>query len=170
MEMQQRKNGKRAVLSQTAYHQIARILEELLSRSQARLALFADMSGYPVVHRGDADTLDLAALTALAAGDFAATAEMSRLIGQDTRFRFLYHEGASRGIYLCAVGTDYFLMVVFDKTVALGIIRVLSHYAVEKISHYIQELKRGSEQTHQFLDFEFRDLLARQLDRTLRPK
>jgi predicted regulator of Ras-like GTPase activity (Roadblock/LC7/MglB family) len=170
MEMQQRKNGKRIILSQTAYHNIARILEELLSRSQARLALFADMNGYPVVYRGDADTLDLSALTALAAGDFAATAEMSRLIGQDKRFKFLYHEGTSRSLYLCAVGNDYFLLVVFEKAVALGIIRVLSHYAVEKISRYIQELKKGSEQTHQFLDFEFREQLAQQLDRSLRPK
>lgn len=170
MEMQQRKNGKRVVFSQTAYHQIARILEELLSRSQARLALFADMSGYPVVYRGDADTLDLAALTALAAGDFAATAEMSRLIGQESRFRFLYHEGVARSLYLCAVGSDYFLMVIFEKKVALGIIRVLSHYAVEKITRYIQELRKEGEQTHQFLDFEFRDLLAQQLDRSLRPK
>ncbi len=170
MEMQQRKNGRRVVLSQTAYHQIALILEEFLSRSQARLALFADMSGYPVVYRGDADTLDLAALTALAAGDFAATAEMSRLIGQESRFKFLYHEGASRSLYLCAVGTDYFLMVVFDKSVALGIIRVLSHYTVEKIGRYIHELRQGGEQTHQFLDFEFRDMLARQLDRSLRPR
>ncbi len=170
MEMQQRKNGKRVVLSQTAYHQIAHILEELLSRSQARLALFADMNGYPVVHRGEADTLDLAALTALAAGDFAATAEISRLIGPETRFKFLYHEGSQRSLYLCAVGTDYFLLVVFDNSVALGIIRVLAHYAVEKISRYLQSLKQESEQTRQFLDFEFRDLLAQQLDRSLRPR
>ncbi len=170
MEMQQRKNGKRVVLSQTTYHTIARILEEFLGRSQARLALFADMNGYPVVYRGETDTLDVSALTALAAGDFAATAEMSKLIGQDARFKFIYHEGASRSLYLCAVGADYFLMVVFEKAVALGIIRVLSHYAVEKISRYIQELKQESEQTHQFLDFEFRDLLAQQLDHSLRPK
>jgi len=123
-----------------------------------------------VVHRGEADTLDLAALTALAAGDFAATAEISRLIGQESRFKFLYHEGAQRSLYLCAVGADYFLMVVFDNSVALGIIRVLAHYAVEKISRFIQSLKQESEQTHQFLDFEFRDLLARQLDRSLRPR
>lgn len=170
MEMQQRKNGKRVVLSQTAYHHIARLLEEFISRSQARLALFADMNGYPVVYHGETETIDLSALTALAAGDFAATAEISGLLGQERRFKFIYHEGATRSLYLCAVGEHYFLLIVFDKAVALGIIRVLSHYTVEKIGRYLMELSSGSEQTRQFLDFEFRDLLSRQLDRTLRPK
>jgi len=170
MEVQQRKNGKRLVFSETSYHHVTQILDEFLRRSQAQLAIFADMNGYPVASRGDAENIDMSALTALAAGDFAATAEMASIIGHDGRFKFIYHEGTTRSIYLCAVSEDYFLLVVYETRVALGIIRVLSHYAVEKIGQHIHELSQESEQTQKFLDFEFRDLLSKQLERSLRPK
>ncbi len=170
MEVQQRKNGKRLVFSEASYHHVSQILEELLRRSQAQLAIFADMNGYTVVSRGDAGQIDVSALTALAAGDFAATAELAAILGHDGRFKFIYHEGNSRNLYLCAVSDDYFLMVIYETRVALGIIRVLSHYAVEKISAHIQELRQEGEETQKFLDFEFRDLLSKQLERSLRPR
>jgi len=170
MEKKERYGDQRLVFSESSYQHVSQILEEFLSRSQARLAVFADLNGYPVVHRGDADTLDLSSLTALAAGDFAATAEMAKLVNRESRFRFLYHEGTARSSYLCSVGGDYFLLIIFDRTVALGVIRVLAHYAVEKLLQFIQTLKQESEETKKFLDFEFRDLLKHQLDKSIRSR
>jgi len=165
-----RNKGKRLVFSETSFLQLSQILDEFLTRSQSRLAVFADLNGYPIVHCGDVASLDLSGLTALAAGDFAATAEMAQLISQEPRFRFLYHEGVQRSSYLCSVGGDHFLLVIFEQKVALGIIRVLSHYAVERIEQLLQTLQQESEQAKRILDFEFRDLLARQIDETIRAR
>ncbi|MBN2355446.1 roadblock/LC7 domain-containing protein [candidate division KSB1 bacterium] len=170
MDLENRKNGKRLVFSEDSFQRIIQILDEFLNRSQARLAIFADLNGYPVVYRGEADTMDISSLTALAAGDFAATAEMANLISEESHFRFLYHEGVSRCSYLCSVGNEYFILIVFEKKVALGVIRVLAHYAVEKILQLIQTLKKQSEETKKFLDFEFRDILTQRLDESIRAR
>lgn len=162
------KNGKRLVFSESSYQTLSRILEEFLKRSQARIAVFADLNGYPVSYCGDADSLDIPNLTALAAGDLAATAEMAKLVNKESRFRFLYHEGTIRSTYICSVSSDYFLLIVFDKHVALGVIRVLAHYAVEKLLQLISTLKKEGEETKRFLDFEFRDLLTQQLEQNIR--
>ncbi len=163
-----RNNGKRLVFSEESFQQIISILDEFLNRSQAQLAIFADLNGYPVVYRGTTETADINGLTALAAGDFAATAEMAKLVDDQPRFRFLYHEGNTRCSYLCSVGDAYFLLIVFEKKVALGVVRVLAHYAVEKLQLMIQTLRKQREETARFLDFEFRDLLTKQLDQSIR--
>ncbi|OPZ63974.1 MAG: Roadblock/LC7 domain protein [bacterium ADurb.Bin478] len=166
--MQENPPLKRTVFSETAFSKIALILSELLKRSQARLVVFADMNGYPIVHRGDIKAQSLSTLTALAAGSFAASGEIARLINNESRFRFIYQEGGVYHTYTCSVGEDYFLIVLFEKQVALGLIRLLTHQALLRISSYIKELQQTSEQAKSFLDYEFRDMLSRQLDDKLR--
>jgi len=166
--MQENMPVKRMVFSETAYSKIALILSELLKRSQARLAVFADMNGYPIVHRGNINPQSLSTLTALAAGSFAAGNEIARLINNEPRFRYLYQEGGRYSTYSCSMGEDYFLIVLFDNQVALGLVRLLTHHALVRISGYIQELRRATDQAKNFLDFEFRDLLSKQLDDKLK--
>jgi len=164
MEMSQRRNGKRLVFSERTYHKIVQILSDLLKNSQSQVCLFADMNGYPITYCGNTETIDIFNLTALAAGDFSATAEMAKIIGGEDRFRFIYHEGTSQNIYLCNVGESYLLLIVFDRNVALGMIRILAQRTIEKLSALIEELKKEGENAARFVDDEFRSLLGRQLD------
>jgi predicted regulator of Ras-like GTPase activity (Roadblock/LC7/MglB family) len=164
MEMSQRKNGKRLVFSEKTYHKIGQILTELLKQSQSQLCLFADMNGYPITHSGEAELTDIFSLTALAAGDFSATAEMAKIIGGEERFRFIYHEGAARNVYLCNVGDNYLLLIVFTKNVALGMVRILAQRTVERLVALLAELKQESDNASRFIDDEFRSMLGQQLD------
>lgn len=159
---------KRMVLSETAYQKIAVILNELLKRSQARLAIFADMNGYPIVHHGEIKPQSLSTLTALAAGSFAAGAEMARLINNESRFRYVFQEGGHFNTYTCSIGDEYFLLMLFEKQVALGLVRLLTNLAIARIGVYLKELRQSTDQAKKFLDYEFRDILSKQLDVKLR--
>jgi predicted regulator of Ras-like GTPase activity (Roadblock/LC7/MglB family) len=161
---------RRMVFSETAFHKIALLLNELLKRTQARLAVFADMNGYPVVHRGDIKPQSLSTLTALAAGSFAASSEMARMVNQEARFRYIYQEGGPYNVYIGSLGDDYFLMILFEKQVPLGLIRVLTQHILARINSLLQEVRHSTTEARTFLDSEFRDRLSRQLDEKLRAR
>ena len=167
MTLNQSKNGKRVVFSESSYHKVAKILADFKRMSNANLCVFADMNGYPITYSGELRDLDISTLSALAAGDFAATTEMSKMISGENQFKFIYHEGLSRNIYLCNVGNDYLLIVVFGKNVALGMIRVLANQVINNLHSLLAKLKEESAKASQFLDAEFRDLLNNEIDKSL---
>ncbi|HPG40472.1 MAG TPA: roadblock/LC7 domain-containing protein [bacterium] len=158
-------NGKRMVFSETMYHNIIKILADLRSRLQAQLTIFADMNGYPIAYDQDVEDVDIIAMTALAAGTFAATAEMAKLVKEKERFRFIYHEGVNRNIYMCNVSKEYIMIILFDKSVAMGMVRILTHNTVEKLEKILEELAREHAKASQFLDVEFKSLLGKELDK-----
>ncbi|MBN1543445.1 roadblock/LC7 domain-containing protein [candidate division KSB1 bacterium] len=166
MDVRQRHNGKRVVFSESSFKRIRSLIHDFLQRSRASLCIFADINGYPIAYGGDTRGLIISTLTALAAGSFSATLEMAHGLGESQRFRFIYHEGARHNLYLANVGEDYLMIVLFDKSVALGIIRLLTHQITNQLDELLAELRRNSDQAAQMLDREFRDLLGEELDRT----
>ena len=91
---------------------------------------------------------------------------MAQITSGEEGFQFIYHEGLAQHIYLCNVSNDYLLVVLFDKTVALGMVRVLARHTVEKLQDLLYELVMESEKASKFLDVEFRSLLKKELDKT----
>jgi len=170
MELKKRKNGKRLVLSEASYQKVTQILKELNKKSRSRLCVFADMNGYPITYSGSTRGIDVSSLAALSAGDFSATAEMAKILSGDKNFHFIYHEGSKENVYLCNVGDDYLLIVVFSKKVALGMIRLMSHHATEQLLKLIDSIREQSSKASEFLDMEFRDLLTKELDKSLKIK
>ena len=162
------KNGKRIVLSETSYTQVGNILQDFIRKTHAQAAIFADMDGYPIVHRGNIVNLQISTLTALGAGDFSATTEMSKMVGEKEGFRFLYHEGEKSNLYLSKVGTSQLIIVVFDSTVALGMIRIFTNLAVTKLNNMLEEIKLESKEATEFLDLEFKNLLSQELDKSFK--
>jgi len=158
-------NSRRIVFSEATYHKIIKILADLKNRLQAQATIFADMNGYPIGYDLEVDDVDIIELTALAAGTFSATSEMARLIKEKNRFRFIYHEGESRNIYMCNVSKEYLIIVLFDKSVVMGMVRILTHNTVEKLQKILNELSVEYEKTSQFLDIEFKSLLGKELDK-----
>ena len=158
-------DGKRIVFSEATYYKIIKILAELKNRLQAQATIFADMNGYPIAYDLKVKDVDIIELTALAAGTFSATSEMAKLIKEKNRFRFIYHEGELRNIYMCNVSKEYLIIVLFDKSVAMGMVRILTHNTVEKLQKILDQLSLEHEKTSQFLDMEFKSLLGKELDK-----
>jgi len=159
-------NGKRWVFSETSFDKINGTVNDLCSRLKAHVVVFADMNGYPISFCGDTKRIEINNLTAVGAGTFSATTEMAHLIHEKKQFKFIYHEGDSQNIYLCNVGEDYLMIVVFSKSTAVGMVRALTAHAVEKLSGLLSELVEEKEKATEFLDVEFRSLLGKELDKS----
>ncbi len=159
-------NGKRWVFSEATFEKINETLNDLCARLKAQVVIFADMNGYPVSFCGDTRRIEINNLTAVGAGAFSATAEMAHLVHEKQQFKYIYHEGESQNIYLCNVGDDYLMIVVFSKTTAVGMVRALTAHAVEKLGGLFSELQEEKEKATEFLDVEFRSLLGKELDKS----
>ena len=155
------------VLSEEAYNGIDKILDELLAKTQAEMTVFCEANGYPVVHKGGVQGLDLQAISALAANNFSATARMATMIGERDSFKFLFHEGARNNIYLSSVGFNFVLFVIFRVNVTLGMVRIFTKKAIEGLTELLKSAKEEEDESRNFVDLEFKSLLGEELDRSL---
>jgi len=151
------------------YEGVKKYLGELYSKTRAKVVLFADMSGQIIGERGDTAEMNTTVLSALAAGDFAATAEIAKLVGEGDRFKLHFHEGETKNVYLTNVGDQFFLIIIFDATVALGMVRVYTKKAVESLLIVIKEASTTEGLTEKdIIDEDFGNLLAQELDGAFR--
>ncbi len=151
------------------YEGVKKYLGELYSKNRDQVVLFADMGGQIIGERGDTAEINTTVVSALAAGDFAATAEIAKLVGEGDRFKLHFHEGESKNVYLTNVGDQFFLIIIFDATVALGMVRVYTKKAVESLLSVIEEAatKEGLSEKD-MIDEDFGILLAQELDGAFR--
>lgn len=161
--------SKTIVFDPAQYEGIKKYLGELYSKTRAKVVLFADMAGQIIGERGDTAEMNTTVLSALAAGDFAATAEIAKLIGEGDRFKLHFHEGETKNIYLTNVGDQFFLIIIFDASVALGMVRVYTKKAVESILSVIAEAASNQgTAAEDMIDEDFGRLLAEELDGAFR--
>ncbi|MDZ7372383.1 MAG: roadblock/LC7 domain-containing protein [candidate division KSB1 bacterium] len=165
--MERERNGKRVILSEQTFEKITETLSWLVAKTQARTALFCDVNGHLIAQRGETVGYDPHALSAVAAGEFSATSELAKMIGQSDGFVYLYHEGPESNVYISRVNPDFFLVVVFDHAVALGMVRVFTRKAIESLAPALKPVEEEKASQEAFLDLEFSTLLGRQLDQSL---
>jgi predicted regulator of Ras-like GTPase activity (Roadblock/LC7/MglB family) len=168
MEVVRNDSNRPFMLSATTYNRISDILADLAAKTRAEAIIFCDTNGNTVTYRGQILGLKLSTLSALAAGNFSATREMAKLIDEPSTFRFLLLEGDRRNIYLSNVGHNFLLVTVFDKEVALGMVRVCSNRAIDDLKEVLDNAKAQEDKTPEFLDAEFRSLLSQELDLKLK--
>ncbi len=160
--------SRQVILSGKQYEHITKILSELATKTKASAILFADMSGQLISQRGNTEDMNTTVLSALAASDFAATSEMAKLVGEEAKFKLLFHEGEKRNVYLSNVGDDFFLVVVFDVSVTLGLIRIYTKKAIEDLGKTLAEEPSQEDKDQQKLDSDFSSLLGDALDDTFK--
>ena len=161
------KDGSRqVVLNGRQFDGITKVLAELATKTKASAILFADMSGQLIAQRGNTDAMNTTVLSALAASDFAATAEMAKLVGEEAKFKLLFHEGEKRNVYLSNVGDNFFLVVVFDVSVTLGLIRIYTKKAIQNLVNLFET--SSDDPDEQMLDDDFGALLGDALDESFK--
>jgi len=163
------KDGSRQIiLNGKQYDVITKVLSELATKTKASAILFADMSGQLISQRGNTDNMNTTVLSALAASDFAATSEMAKLVGEEAKFKLLFHEGEKRNVYLSNVGDNFFLVVVFDVSVTLGLIRIYTKKAIEDLVTVLEDTSDDDKIDENIIDSDFSTLLGNALDDTFK--
>jgi len=131
-------NPSNIFLHEAEYLRLKSILVMTQRDLRADLVLLIDRSGQQIAFEGPAHGIDMTALSSLAAANIAATDGLARLIGEP-EFSILYHQGKRRSIHISDVAKRFSLVVVFDDSVALGMVRL----RVKRATAYLEEILRG---------------------------
>lgn len=168
VQVKKLKDGSRQIiLTAKQFDEITKVLTELASKTKASTILLADISGQLITQRGNTEDINTQILSALAASDFAATSEMAKLVGEDAKFKLLFHEGEKRNVYLSNVGDNFFLVVVFDVSVTLGLVRIYTKKAIQNLLHVFETTEQGDDATT-IMDQDFSSMLGDMLDESFK--
>lgn len=171
---QLREDGsKQITLTRTQFERIQTAFSSFYKKTKCGAIVLSDVSGLAVAKVGRLDTMKLELLSTLTAGNYAATAEIARLIGEDTGFKVQFHEGQGQNIYVSGVNEDFLMTIVFSKQTTFGMIRVLAAKTISELEE-ILALPMSSENEEQItivsetlVDTSFKDELSSRLDSIL---
>ncbi len=145
--------------------QVEQILADLHREAEAECVLLADVSGQLISVAGRMQEIDPVLVAALAAGDVAAMAELTRHIGEESYHGSFLHEGGRKSIYLFSVASSFILIVIFSTDTPLGLVRLVGGRAAARfyaLSATFEELMRVPHETPRH---DFRVALADELEK-----
>lgn len=121
------------------YDKVDALLEELLSRSHARYAMIIDLKGFVLMHvkalwAPKPPSLD--SLATLVASNYSANTAIAKLFGEHG-FKEMVQQGDEIGTYLEELGEKALLVTVFDKSAALGRIKLFTKKTAESIREVV---------------------------------
>ncbi|MBN2391894.1 MAG: roadblock/LC7 domain-containing protein [Anaerolineae bacterium] len=133
--------------------EIGDCLTALHWETHARCVILADITGQVIEAQGSVSQVNTAVLSALAAGELAATKEMARLIGEEARFKLLLHEGLRQSVYLSDVGEEMVLVTVFASSTPIGMVRLFTRDAVDELKRITKNRPSDTMAEERLVDF-----------------
>lgn len=123
------------------FDKVDALLKELISRSHARYALIIDMKGFVLMHARalwapKPPSLD--SLATLVASNYSANTAIARLFGE-TGFKEVVQQGSQVGTYLEELGSQALLITVYDRTAALGRVKLIAKKTADEIKVVLAE-------------------------------
>lgn len=99
-------------------------LASLLEKSEARMALIVEKSGYLILKVGkiNQEEEDSSTLASLASGSFMATQTIAQLL-QESGFTTTFQQGDQYSILVQDVDEFCILLVIFDAGTSLGLVK-----------------------------------------------
>jgi predicted regulator of Ras-like GTPase activity (Roadblock/LC7/MglB family) len=120
------------ILTRDHVRKLERILKEELLDNGVDHAFVVESSGNLITESGRIPIEDILPLAALSAANFGATENIAKLIGAED-FSLLYHKGEKQNVHSSRIDKDFFLVTLFGNDVSLGLVRLGSSRAAEKI-------------------------------------
>jgi len=126
------------ILTKNDVAEIGQILQRELLDSGAEHVMIVDLAGNLVLERGSLKMDDIVALAVLSAANFAATAQIARLLGEK-EFMLLFHKGDKRNMHFNRLGKEHIIVALFDDRVPLGLMRLKSDNAIERVAAVLSD-------------------------------
>ncbi|MFP4393802.1 MAG: response regulator, partial [Anaerolineales bacterium] len=130
------------------FDEIEQMLAELRAEANARSVFVVQGNGSVIATKGAVKDLNISALAALVAGDFAATAEIASLIGEERAFKLNYHEGTQYSVYSAQVVPGVFLLVIFSPDIKLGVVMYYTNTILEKLQAIFKDAVTSPPEGH----------------------
>lgn len=131
------------IVSEADSTRIHQQLDRMLIESGANSTLLLDKSGEVIAARGERLPRDLQVLGALLASTFATSREVARLMN-DTGFRTLVQQGMRENTLAELVGESWIVVVMFDKSTHLGLVKDLSRRITPELEAVLLQTQRRS--------------------------
>ena len=126
--------------------QIDKLLRELLRNSDAKTAILLDQGGFLMSVQGFTEHIDPNTIAVLAAGAFATTRELAKLIGEE-EFTVMFHQGRRDNIHISAIGKDALLVVIFENTTTIGMVRLFARETGKKLAPILETINKRKAQS-----------------------
>ena len=133
MDAGEQRRRQRLTFYEEDVQEIDSVLTSFLDRAQAKCILVVDKEGFLVTKKGFTKSFDTRSLAALAAGSFASTREMARILGEP-EFTVLFHQGKNEHIHVSLVADRALLVTVFDDRTTIGMVRLYASEVTEKVA------------------------------------
>lgn len=140
------------------------VLDQLLSKIPSCSILLADISGRLICVRNAKQRFNPTNLAALTAGNMAATTEIARQIGEARPFQLIFHEGEDQNIYLSDIAGNFLLVVVFDNSIQIGVVRLFTRQAIKELMQLVEDIPTHETSQGVSVDDQFGDALSAELE------
>jgi predicted regulator of Ras-like GTPase activity (Roadblock/LC7/MglB family) len=102
--------------------QLERVLQDLLTQSEATTALIIDKGGFLISHRGESDEFDLTTIAALASGAYLANQTIANLVHEEN-FDSVYQQGEKFSMFVLNVDEYCLLVLIFRAAISVGAVK-----------------------------------------------
>ena len=126
-------------IAEDDHRRITEHLVALLKESQARCALVVDRTGQLLANAGEALKFDPTAFASLTAADFSANDQLAKMIGEP-EFASLFHQGEKESMYLADVARRVILVVLFDQSTTVGLVRLKVKQTVMDLTKVFEDM------------------------------
>jgi predicted regulator of Ras-like GTPase activity (Roadblock/LC7/MglB family) len=143
--------------------EIDAILDDVIGKTGALCTVLITKDGHSIAARGHTSFLNITALAALVAGSFAATKQVATLLGEK-EFSILFQQGESRHIHISLVASSAMMIVVFEDSSRIGLVRLHGRRAGEQLTKIVQRERRVREKDDLMVE-EFKEFAVNLIDR-----
>ena len=120
------------------------VIDRLVVDSNSRSVYIVDKAGQLISQAGETEGVDGTSLASLAAGCVAATGGLAQLFGEE-EFPSHFHQGRHDNLHISLVGHRMILMLVFDESSSLGLVRLRVKKAGGQLARIVEEAQKRAE-------------------------
>lgn len=136
--------GNQLVMYDEEYNRINAVCDRLTKDANAKVVFLVDKNGQLISASGQTQNIDTTSLASLTAGNVAAMGGLAKLIGEN-EFPNQIHEGARESLYMTIVGSRVVLVVIFETSTSLGLVRLRVKKASDELARIFEALLKKTE-------------------------
>lgn len=129
-------------LHEPEFNRIKAILDGVRKDLSADLVLLVSQGGQPIVISESDEKFDYTSLSSLAAANLAATDGMANIVGEG-EFSVIVHQGRNRSLYISDLLRKFSLVLVFNASTTLGLVRYKVKKTIILLEEVIQDVLQG---------------------------
>jgi predicted regulator of Ras-like GTPase activity (Roadblock/LC7/MglB family) len=152
------------VISDRDLTTISSVLTRLMNDTNAASIMLIDKSGQVVAVQGTNTRRNATTLGALLAGVFSSSREVAKLLDEKD-FRNIFQQGVQQNIYTSMVEEQWLLVIIFDRSTHIGLVKVLSKKASDELGRILERVRNDTTRAKSsVLNLQFRSSVEDTID------